>query len=225
MQNQNFTSAGANATWELSGWWRRAGALMIDSIVVGIPAFVIAFVVGFAFLDGSSSSGGSDADVIQLIGGGLGLLFAIAYYCIVMPATNGQTLGKMASGIRVVREDGGEITASFSFLRQILVMQIVFGWLAAVLLYVPTLLNYLWPLWDSKNQALHDKMVKSRVVRANPIELPPAEVAPQAQPQAAPAFPQAPAPGPPPPPTPGGTSTPYTPPPGFENPVPDDEKK
>jgi uncharacterized RDD family membrane protein YckC len=27
-------------------------------------------------------------------------------------------------------------------------------------------LDYLWPLWDTKNQALHDKVVGSIVVRA-----------------------------------------------------------
>ncbi len=27
------------------------------------------------------------------------------------------------------------------------------------------LLNYLWPLWDKKNEALHDKMCSTRVVK------------------------------------------------------------
>ena len=31
---------------------------------------------------------------------------------------------------------------------------------------IPVLLDYLWPLWDQKNQALHDKVVSSVVVRA-----------------------------------------------------------
>ena len=28
-----------------------------------------------------------------------------------------------------------------------------------------SLLNYLWPIWDDKNQALHDKLAKTNVVR------------------------------------------------------------
>ena len=28
-----------------------------------------------------------------------------------------------------------------------------------------SLLNYLWPLWDGKKQALHDKVAKTNVVR------------------------------------------------------------
>jgi uncharacterized RDD family membrane protein YckC len=31
---------------------------------------------------------------------------------------------------------------------------------------IPVLLDYLWPLWDQKNRALHDKVVGSVVVRA-----------------------------------------------------------
>ena len=31
---------------------------------------------------------------------------------------------------------------------------------------LPVLLDYLWPLWDPKNQALHDKVAGSFVVRA-----------------------------------------------------------
>jgi uncharacterized RDD family membrane protein YckC len=30
---------------------------------------------------------------------------------------------------------------------------------------LPLLLSYLWPLWDQRNQTLHDKMVGSIVVR------------------------------------------------------------
>jgi len=30
---------------------------------------------------------------------------------------------------------------------------------------IPAILDYLWPLWDRKKQALHDKVVGSVVVR------------------------------------------------------------
>jgi uncharacterized RDD family membrane protein YckC len=30
---------------------------------------------------------------------------------------------------------------------------------------VYTLLDYLWPLWDDKKQAIHDKVAKTNVVR------------------------------------------------------------
>jgi uncharacterized RDD family membrane protein YckC len=30
---------------------------------------------------------------------------------------------------------------------------------------IPILLSYLWPLWDTRNQTLHDKMANTIVVR------------------------------------------------------------
>ena len=46
------------------------------------------------------------------------------------------------------------MTFGFALVREILVKQILFGYLAFFTLYTATLLNYLWPLWDSKNRAL-----------------------------------------------------------------------
>lgn len=223
------TSDAAAPVWELSGWWRRVGAQIIDSLIVGVPAFVAAGILVVITIRDVEELSGSDFDRIQIYGTVISIVTASIYYCWMMSATNGQTLGKKVTDIRVVREDGKPVTVGFAFQRQILVMQLLFGWLAAILLYIPTLLNYLWPLWDSGNQALHDKIVKSRVVIATPVGV--AEPPPPAQTEFAPQtpFPQAPpappatATPPPPPPAPGG-AVPYTPPPGFENPVSDDEK-
>ncbi len=212
--------------WELSGWWRRVGAQIIDSLIVGVPAFLIGGVIAFATVRDFEDLDSSDFDRMQLYGAAISIVAASIYYCWMMSATNGQTVGKKVTDIRVVREDGAPVTAGFAFQRQILVMQLLFGWLAAILLYIPTLLNYLWPLWDKGNQALHDKIVKSRVVIATSVGI--AEPAPPVQTEFAPQtpFPQAPpaTPTPPVPPAPPGGAVPYTPPPGFENPVSDDEK-
>ncbi|MGK2879066.1 MAG: RDD family protein [Solirubrobacterales bacterium] len=243
--NDAFFAAPSNElnapAWELSGWWRRAGAYIIDSLLIGIPAIFLSelFASGTA---GTAETGTGEDFAIE--GGAVLFVFVITaiYYMWTMTAWNGQTVGKKVTGIRVVRENGESITPGYAFVRQSLVIGVLFGWIALILLYIPTILNYLWPLWDQKNQALHDKIVNSRVVLAhevsNPgIAVPPAPVAPAGQPTygytppfpqepaAQPPAPQAPAPPPPPaPPTPDGTSTPYTPPPGFENPVPDDDK-
>jgi uncharacterized RDD family membrane protein YckC len=217
--------------WELSGWWRRVGAYFIDSMLIGVPAVILSEILA----SGSSSEAGA-ADLIAFM---IIIVATAVYYMWTMTAWNGQTVGKRVTGIRVVKEDGAAMTAGYAFTRQTLVMGLLFGWVALLLLYIPTFLNYLWPLWDDKNQALHDKIVKSRVVLEQPstdpgiaqvvqqqqvqapfpVGTPPAPVAPD------PSTPAPPAPSaPPPPPAPGGTSTPYTPPPGFENPVPDEEK-
>lgn len=245
MSDQYFgptTGVPGAPVFELSGWWRRVGALLIDTLILAIPIVILVGIFAVA-LAGSSPDSSDDLG----IGGGLflgivvvGILLPALYYCWIMPRTNGQTVGKKALEIRVVREDGQAITAGFAFNRQILVISLLFNLLGSIFLFnLPLLIDYLWPLWDSKNQALHDKIVKSRVVRATQtIALPPGPpIFPVGTPTAPPptatpvpyvppdqryVAPQPPA-APPPSPQPGGTSTPYTPPPSFENPVPEDD--
>lgn len=249
MSDEYFSAPGAGVTaqpvWELSGWWRRVGASVIDSLIVWIPVSIVVslFDSGSEF----TAEDGSASFNLDTSGTLLALVASAIYFMVVMSAWNGQTVGKKVTGIRVVRENGENITAGFAFVRQTLVIQILFGMFAALLLFIPTLLNYLWPLWDDKHQALHDKIVKTRVVRAEPVgdpgalqqaqqqfaqapgtapfpQAPQAPPPPQAPPAAPPQAPYQPPVAPPPPPPPGGAAQPYTPPPGFENPVPDEDK-
>ncbi len=93
----------------------------------------------------------------------LGILFV--YYPLMTRASkeNGQSLGIRAVGIRVRREDGRPVDVKTVAIRQLLMQGIVFGIFA--FLIIPPLLDYLWPLWDGENRALHDMVAKTRVVR------------------------------------------------------------
>jgi hypothetical protein len=37
---------------------------------------------------------------------------------------------------------------------------------SSIIPLIPFLLDYLWPLWDDQNRALHDMVASSHVVRA-----------------------------------------------------------
>ena len=53
-----------------------------------------------------------------------------------------------------------------AFAREVLVKDILFeGHRRASRSGSSTLVNYLWPLWDEHNEALHDKMCDTRVVQ------------------------------------------------------------
>jgi uncharacterized RDD family membrane protein YckC len=78
---------------------------------------------------------------------------------------NGQTWGKQIVGITVVRNEGQTVSMGFAFLREFVVKNLLFGWVGSFLLYIPTLLDYLWPLWDDENRCLHDMIVSTHVVR------------------------------------------------------------
>jgi uncharacterized RDD family membrane protein YckC len=40
------------------------------------------------------------------------------------------------------------------------------GIAGSIIPLIPYLLNYLWPLWDDQNRALHDMIVSTHVVQA-----------------------------------------------------------
>jgi uncharacterized RDD family membrane protein YckC len=79
---------------------------------------------------------------------------------------NGQTLGKQALGIRVVRDDGQPFTFGSAMMREIVIKGLLFSVAGNLTFGLAPLLNLLWPLWDETNQALHDKVATTHVVRA-----------------------------------------------------------
>jgi uncharacterized RDD family membrane protein YckC len=137
-----------------AGWWRRAGALIIDNFILSIP-----IVVGWVIvLVGSEAGGAVVAFGVLLIV--LGFLLPFFYFPYLHSREHGQTLGKRGTGIAVRSEDGGRLSGGRALARYVIL------YLFMILLYVPLLVNYLWPIWDDRNQALHDKVARSIVVRA-----------------------------------------------------------
>jgi uncharacterized RDD family membrane protein YckC len=79
-------------------------------------------------------------------------------YCLIFWTTTGQTPGKMALGISVRRADQpGPLPLGTAVLRRLVP-------LASQVVPFLSLLDGLWPLWDDKRQALHDKVAGTQVV-------------------------------------------------------------
>lgn len=77
--------------------------------------------------------------------------------------TNGQTFGKQILGIRVVPQSAVPMSFGTVFLREL-----IGKWLLGGITFgLYSLLDYLWPAWDHKNQALHDKIASTLVVKAD----------------------------------------------------------
>jgi uncharacterized RDD family membrane protein YckC len=153
-------ASGGVAAGELSGWWRRVGAVVIDALILGVTGAILGGVL--------AAAGDASEDATTAFSLLFGVLLGVVYYGALMSrdgANNGQTLGKQAAGIRVVRKDGQPVTFGFAVLREVLVKTILFSYAAIVTLYLATLLNYLWPLWDPENRALHDRIVGTHVKR------------------------------------------------------------
>jgi uncharacterized RDD family membrane protein YckC len=158
----------STAGWELSGWWRRVGAHLLDGVVIGLIAGV--FFGIFAAFAGAGFLVGDTTGYIALVLGIIGFLLcivvaALLYAPLMMARTNGKTLGRMATGIRVVRANGQPITFGYAALREVVVKWLLIGAIAGSLTFgLAPLIDYLWPLWDEENRALHDMVVDSRTI-------------------------------------------------------------
>ncbi|MGV9316626.1 RDD family protein, partial [Streptomyces sp. NPDC003691] len=82
--------------------------------------------------------------------------FGLFMWLRAMEGSTGQTPGKKAAGIKVLREaDGRTLGFGLSFVRQ----------LAHILDSLPCYLGYLWPLWDEKKQTFADKVCATVVIK------------------------------------------------------------
>jgi uncharacterized RDD family membrane protein YckC len=151
----------------LASWLSRVGAQLIDGLIVGVGALVLFLPIGAAA--GAGFAADSDAGIAAAI---LGLilwvlcvaLVALLYAPTMMARTNGKTLGRMVTNIRVVRTSGEPITFGFAMLREVVVKSLGFGIAGSFTFGLAPLVDYLWPLWDEENRCLHDFIVNTRVV-------------------------------------------------------------
>ena len=154
--------------YQLAGWWSRAGATLLDGLIVSVGALIILAAFGSIFSVGFFAS--EETGIASLVVGLLLSVVAIAivallYAPLMMDRTNGKTLGRMAMGIRVVRANGQRMTFGWAMLREVAVKSLLFGFAGSVTFGLASLADYLWPLWDDENRALHDFIVDTRVVR------------------------------------------------------------
>ena len=137
MQYQQGVSA--QAEMQYVGVGPRFLALLIDTIIIG----VVGAILGVIFRNSPGLSGGVTG------------LLALAYF-IVLEATQGATLGKMALGLRVTRTDGAPISWTESIIRNLLrIIDGLFVYLVGAIL-----------IWTSPlKQRLGDRVAKTVVVR------------------------------------------------------------
>ncbi len=170
---------------EVAGWGRRLGAWLIDSVIINIVSWIVAFPAARDYFDavnemtdeilsgdvGQGSTFAITEDMAQpLLVIGLVSLVVSLVYNVAFLRTKAATPGKIMLGMQVrLRETPGQLSYGTILARWFgQNINSFIGYLPSALgtlggLYF--LANYLWPLWDSKNQALHDKIAKTNVVR------------------------------------------------------------
>jgi len=123
-----------------AGFWRRFAAVFIDGLVLAIPDAIIIY----AIFKNNHAAGQAVTTLVSWI-----------YGMLLEGSTRGQTVGKMALGIRVYDfKQGGSIGYSRAFVRQIV----------KTVGAIPLFLGWFWMLWDKEKQCWHDKAATDVVV-------------------------------------------------------------
>jgi uncharacterized RDD family membrane protein YckC len=165
----------ALGTTPIAGFWRRVVALMVDLLILGVPAFLL----GLALFRWVASLGQA--------GRLIGFVAAMLYFGLLNSSLGGgQTLGKRLLGIRVIDRDGNPLSPIRSVLRSLVIAIPYFlnglwfdadagplAYLLGVLLVFVVFggggaIVYLFVFNHRTRQSLHDLAVGSFVVRGPP---------------------------------------------------------
>lgn len=139
------------------GRWRRLLAAIIDGLIVYCLAWLVTTpIAGPRMVYEGSVARLMAANLISAV-------VAFLYY-VLQHGRWGQTLGKRAMSLRVVRaDDAGAISygqAAWRLLFEYLISLATCG--------IGGLVDVAWILWDERRQALHDKVARTVVVRTEP---------------------------------------------------------
>ena len=134
---------------DYAGVWKRFGALFLDGLVVNVPLYIIFMLIAFA----ASDTKGQPHPFVAFAG--IPLMFAqMIYEGLMLSAKDGQTLGKIAMRLRVVRPDGSSISSGQAWGRS--AMRLVLGCLWIV--------DYIPVFFTAEKTTLHDMVAGTRVV-------------------------------------------------------------
>lgn len=124
----------------MAGFGIRLVGAIIDSILLGIVAFLLGMVIGMDTVN--------ERNLLSTL---LGAIYYTYFH-----GSSGQTLGQKVVNIKVVDEaSGGNIDYVRAFIR----------WLVSIVSGLVIGLGYFWMLWDPKKQTWHDKASRALVVK------------------------------------------------------------
>lgn len=138
-----------------AGFWIRFVAAVVDSALVLAAQLALGFALGLAttmITGGLSQQGGFMFGVVTWFPG---MLLSMVYY-VFFTGYCGQTPGKMAIRVKVIRTDGSEIGYGRAFLREV-----PGKFLSGLILGI----GYLMIGFDAQKQGLHDKIASTYVIK------------------------------------------------------------
>jgi uncharacterized RDD family membrane protein YckC len=130
--------------YELAGLVDRLAASVIDGFLLILPLSIAILLI-------SQPGANLPIQLVQFIS----LALPVAYYWYFWTRRAGQTPGKFALGIRVIKTDGTALSDTDAVIRAI-------GYNVSAMLFG---LGFIWAFFDKNNQTWHDKIARTYVVR------------------------------------------------------------
>ena len=172
--HDDYELAGPVAELEAATWRRRAAAVLIDGLLfIGalvVPVVLVLVAVISAWdeaTDDFTFTGGETGLLTVGILTGIGVFVWAGWLFGYRQGVTGTTPGKRRLRIRLVSAETGEAPGGAKGVGRWLV-PILIGGIQGIGNAIQ-LIDYLWPVWDSKNQRLIDKVFRTRVLVGLPI--------------------------------------------------------
>lgn len=148
----------AAAALDHAGFWRRAGAFLIDLVLVSVVGFGLGYLLAQVTGGSTIAATPEEEASLALFFNGVGVVAQWLYFALMESSSKQGTLGKMALGIRVTDLERGRIGFGKATGRY-------FGkYLSALILFV----GFLMVAWTDKKQGLHDLMANTLVLDDRP---------------------------------------------------------
>ena len=138
--------------FQYAGFWQRLGAYMLDSTLLSIGTFVVAFI--YALSEGGPVQGVQDQ--VPRVSGAILMMFIYpTYYAVFESSEFRGTPGKLIMGIQVVNNSGQGISLGQAYLR----------WFCILFNYLTLYFGYLVAAVTRRKVALHDVLAKTFVIQ------------------------------------------------------------
>jgi uncharacterized RDD family membrane protein YckC len=141
-----------------ASFFRRLAANCIDGLILMVIGVAISLSLGRNPFEATAKTTG--AIYLAVADYSITLIVSTLYILIFWLKYNGQTPGKRAMHIKIIKEDGSPLDWGVAIIRYI-------GYFVS---WIPLCLGYLWAIWDSRKQAWHDKIARTLVVESDEQE-------------------------------------------------------
>jgi uncharacterized RDD family membrane protein YckC len=163
-----------SASYALSGWWARVGAALVDDIAMLVPVIIVMVALHQYHVTHYLTTAGTVGTTTTFHSAWIETVMWLLYLTLLLirgGSRNGQTLGKQSASIRIARNDGKPVDLRTVFMREWIgkallpVLLVAVAPLLVLAFLAYWLVDYLLPLVEPENRALHDLIAGTHVVR------------------------------------------------------------